>query len=138
MAVAREVDASRFYLALAAAINKPGLKKLFRKLAEEELEHKARLELEIMKTGRVVDTRNTPTGLIGAKSDYSRLDFEVGFKDILMMGIQKEQASIQLYTDLAERVTDPDSREILLALAVEETSHKGRFQAELTRAFKSK
>jgi len=138
IAVAREVDANRFYLALAGAVNKPESKKVFEELAEEELEHKAKLELEIMKRGRVVDTRNEPQGLNEEQFDYDKLDFKVGYKDILQMGIQKEQASIQFYTDLANRVTNSESREMLLTLAAEETTHKLRFQAALSRAFRHK
>ena len=138
MAVAREMDAYRFFMALASAVKRPGLKKAFIRLADEELEHKAKLELEIMKTGRVVDTRNEPAGLSGEKIDYSKLDFEIGYKDILQMGIQKEMASIQFYTELAERVTNSATRGILLELAAEETTHKLRFQKELSRAVKGK
>ncbi len=62
MAVAREVDANRFYLALAERVENPRIRKVFEKLAAEELEHKAKIELEIMKTGRVVNEDRTPAG----------------------------------------------------------------------------
>ena len=68
MAVAREVDANRFYLALAARAENPRIKKIFEKLAAEELEHKAKIELEIMKTGRVVKDDQNP-GRIPRQTD---------------------------------------------------------------------
>ena len=54
LAVAREEDAHIFLMALAARMVNPEMRKVFEELAAEELEHKARLELEIIKTGRVV------------------------------------------------------------------------------------
>jgi rubrerythrin len=138
MAVAREVDANRFYLALAARSRKPHIRKIFEQLAVEELEHKAKLELEIMKTGRVVNTRKTPLGLRYDQPDYNPPDFEIDYKDILLIGIQKEEASFRLYTDLAKMATGTDARETLLAIAREETEHKQRFQAVFEHLFKSK
>lgn len=136
MAVAREVDANRFYLALAARSQKPHIRKIFEQLAAEELEHKAKIELEIMKTGRVVNTHKTPLGLRYDQPDDTPHDFEIAYKDILLIGIQKEEASFRLYTDLAGMTTDHDSKQTLLAIAQEEAEHKVRFQAVFEQLFK--
>jgi rubrerythrin len=128
MAVAREVDANRFYEALAARSKDPHIRNIFLELAAEELEHKAKLELEIMKTGRVVDASKTPAGLKDDQQDYSPIVLNIDFKDILLMGVQKEEASFRLYVDLAAMATDHDSKEMLLAIAEEEAGHKLRFQ----------
>jgi len=138
LAVAREVDANRFYLALAARVQNPHIRKLFEELAAEELEHKAQLELEIMKTGRVVNTHKTSLELQDDQPDYTPPEFEIDYKDILLMGIQKEDASFRLYVDLAGRVADHNSRETLLALAEEEARHKLRFQVEFDQVSKGK
>ena len=128
MAVAREVDASRFYEALAARSVNPHIQKIFLELAAEELEHKAKLELEIMKTGRVVHTDKTPSGFRDDPDQDSPIEFDIDFKNILLMGIQKEEASFRLYVDLAAMTTDHSSKETLLAIAEEEAGHKLRFQ----------
>ncbi|MFH1369675.1 MAG: ferritin family protein [Planctomycetota bacterium] len=138
MAVAREVDANRFYLALAARSKKPRIRRIFEQLAAEELEHKAKLELEIMKTGRVVNTHKPPVGLRYDQPDYTPHDFEIDYKDILLIGIQKEEASIRLYTDLAGMATDANAKETLLAIAREEAEHKLRFEAVFEHLFKGK
>lgn len=44
MAVAREVDANRFYLALATRFKKPRYKDILLALAREEAEHKLRFQ----------------------------------------------------------------------------------------------
>jgi rubrerythrin len=138
LAVAREVDANRFYLAIAALVQNPHIQKIFEELAAEELEHKALLELEIMKTGRVVNTHKTPLGLQDDQPDYAQPEFDIDYKDILLMGMQKEEASFRLYVEMAGMADDHDSKETLLALAQEEAKHKLRFQVELDRAFKDK
>jgi rubrerythrin len=138
LAVAREVDANRFYLALAARVQNPHIQKLFEELAAEELEHKAQLELEIMKTGRVVNTHKTSLELQDDQPDYTPPEFEIDYRDILLMGIQKEDASFRLYVDLAGMVADHNSKETLLALAEEEAKHKLRFQTEFDQVSKGK
>ncbi len=138
MAVAREVDANRFYLALAARSSKPDIRRIFEQLAAEELEHKAKLELEIMKTGRVVKTHKTPLGLRYDRPDYTSSDFDIDYKDILLIGIQKEEASVRLYTDLAGMATNENSRQTLVELAREENEHKQRFQAVFEYLFRGK
>ncbi|MGD0596624.1 MAG: ferritin family protein [Sedimentisphaerales bacterium] len=131
MAVAREVDANRFYLVLAERVENPRIRRIFEMLAAEELEHKAKIELEIMKTGRVVNKDKTPAGFKNDRADYVPPEIEMDYKDILLMGMQKEEASIRLYVDMAEMISDAHSKEILLALAQEEVGHKLRFQTVL-------
>jgi len=128
MAVAREVDANRFYLVLAERVENPRIRRIFEMLAAEELEHKAKIELEIMKAGRVVNKDKTPAGFKNDRADYVPPEIGMDYKDILLMGMQKEEASIRLYVDMAEMISDAHSKEILLALAQEEVGHKQRFQ----------
>jgi rubrerythrin len=52
------------------------------------------------------------------------------YKDMLMLGIEKEEASFRTYVNLAPSVHDQESREVLLALAQEEVKHKLRFETE--------
>ena len=131
MAVAREVDAIKFYTVLAARAQSPHIRGVFEVLAAEEMEHKTRLELEIMKTGRVVDTQKVPAGLKDDAPDYVPPELDIDYKDILLMGMQKEDASFRLYMDLAGMINNSSSRETLIALAQEEAGHKLRFQVEL-------
>lgn len=131
-AVAREVEAYHFYMALADRVKRPEIRRVFEDLAKEELEHKAQLELEIMKTGKsvlVVDEK-TPD----SKEDYivssDNLPLDMEYKDILMLGIEKEKASFRTYVNLLPSIQDEESREVLLAIAEEEVKHKLRFELE--------
>ena len=139
LAIARELDAYRFYRALAARAEKPEMGKVFEVLAEEELEHKAKLDLELMKSGKVVETSQEAT-LIEDEQDLE--DFEstldIDYKDMLILGMQKEEAAFRFYVDLVARITNQGSRETLLALAQEEVKHKLRFEVEYDEALKQK
>jgi len=54
-AISREVEARNFYLSLAERVGDAQLSGILRVLADEELEHKAKLEMEFMKSGIAVD-----------------------------------------------------------------------------------
>lgn len=131
LAVAREEDAHIFLMALAARMVNPDMRKVFEELAAEELEHKAKLELEIVKTGRIVT--ESKKKLYFEANDYAEdvgSEIDMDYKDLLTMAMQKEESSFRLYVDLASRVTDEDAYETLLALAEEEVRHKMRFEME--------
>ena len=133
-AIAREIDASEFYMELSGQMENPAIRSLFEELANEELEHKARLELELMKEGMVAKTEGRITG-VGA-SDFM-MDGEVrrdmSLKDALALSIEKEKRSFRFYTRLAGIVTDEAMVETLMSLAEEEARHMVRFETEYER-----
>lgn len=138
LAIAREEDANKFFLILAARSERPEIRKVFEELAAEELDHKAKLELEVMKSGRVVTATekfelNTNDD---AGTDIPKLDMD--YKDMLILGMQKEDSSFRLYVDLAARVSSEEAYETLLALAEEEVKHKIRFEMEYENLLKTK
>jgi len=130
-AIAREVEAHHFYLAMAERVENPAMRKMFEDLAGEELEHKAKLELEVMKLGRTVATEQRP----GRPSDEYILSdgtalLDMEFKDVLLLAMEKEDAAFRIYVNLVEHAPDEESREMLLSLAQQEVKHKLRFEAE--------
>jgi rubrerythrin len=130
-AISREVEAYHFYLALAGRVKSRQMRKVFEDLAKEELEHKAKLELEVIKTGRTVSTKLKPGR---PESDYIISDdpsqLDIDYKDMLLLGMEKEESSFRIYVDLAAKVCDEESRGVLLSLAEEEVKHKLRFEKE--------
>jgi rubrerythrin len=136
VAIAREEEANRFFLILAARARNDEMRKVFEEFAAEELEHKAKLELEVMKTGKVLTTTKNLEYEDEADTKASGTRLDMDYKDMLIMGMQKEEASFRFYVDLAARVTDEDSKETLLALAQEEVKHKLRFEMEYDNLLK--
>ncbi|MHC4111390.1 MAG: ferritin family protein, partial [Planctomycetota bacterium] len=109
LAIAREEDANQFYLALAARVQRPEMRKVFEELAAEELEHKAKLELEVMKTGRVVTAMQDVDIGVERAIGFKKADLDMDYKDVLIIAMQKEESAFKLYVDLAGRVTNEDS-----------------------------
>ena len=130
-AISREVEAYHFYLALARRVDTEQMRKVFEELAQEELEHKAKLELEIIKTGKTV-TEELPPARPDSEyiisDDPSQLDMD--YKDVLMLGMEKEEAAFRTYVNLLANINNEESREVLLAIAEEEVKHKLRFETE--------
>jgi len=130
-AIARELEAYNFYTALADRVKSPEIAEVFRELAKEELEHKAKLELEVLKMGR---TLLPAEKTLIPDHEYILLDvdaaLDMDYKDILMLGMEKEEASFRTYVNLLASVDNEESREVLLALAEEEVKHKLRFETE--------
>ena len=125
-AIAREIEANKLFLALAERVDNAAIRKVLEDLAKEELEHKEKLELEMMKLGHVV---NEPgKGLIP--------EHDMDYKDILLLGIEKEDAAFRMFVDLIGHVKDEASRELLLELAEEEVKHKMRFEYEYNALLK--
>jgi rubrerythrin len=138
LAIAREEDSHIFMIALAARMVNPEMRKVFEELAAEELEHKARLELEVIKTGRVVT--DSKKKLYYETNDYAEdvgSEIDMDYKDMLTMAMQKEESTFRLYVDLAARITNEDAYETFLALAEEEVRHKMRFEMEYDNLLKT-
>ena len=131
-AISKEVEAYYFFLALAGRVEDPKMRQVFEDLAAEELEHKAKLELEILKTGRTLPEQQIPPGR--PESDYiisdNDLPLDLDYNDMLLLGIEKEEAAFRMFVNLIPTVQDEESREVLLALAEEEIRHKLRFENE--------
>ncbi|MHC4691682.1 MAG: ferritin family protein [Planctomycetota bacterium] len=138
LAITREEIANRLFLELAARARNPEIRKVFEELADEELEHKAKLELEIMKTGKVMKESQKP--LFRERIDKGEPDswVDMDYKDMLLLGIQKEDAAFRFYVKLAANARDEDSYETLMALAEQEIKHKLRFEMEYEKLLKTK
>ena len=132
--VFKEKQANRFYLAMAERVADPAIRRIFEELAAEELEHKAKLELELMKIGKVVDTAFKDEGF--DSSDYVHSDspeIDMDFMDVLALAIEKEDAAFRLYVNMVAQAYSQESRDLLLAMAQEEVRHKLRFETERDR-----
>jgi rubrerythrin len=131
-AIGHEIKAYQLYTDLSKMMITPEIRELCKELAKEELEHKAKLEKESAKRGELVSGVNL--------SKYKVLNSDVNiFKnriEMFMFAIKKEQASIQLYQDLAAIVKNEDSRQLFQWLAQQESEHKRRFGSEYKNCLK--
>jgi rubrerythrin len=135
-AISREVEANVFYNILSQYIDDAQVRDICNELASEELEHKARLELEIMKLGIVVKS-SAAVGQ-GSRTLPKPLDYMVeiakamrlGLPELILWAMEKEKTSFRLYIDMLGMVEDKESRQTIMELAEEEARHKMRFELE--------
>ena len=130
LAVAREVDAYKVFTRLAERVEDQQLKEFFKALAGEELEHKSRLEFELMKLGVVVPSFQEITAEELSEYDTGRSLVDLSYKEILLFAIDKERKSLRLYVELAAMAKYKSSREMLISLAENEAMHEARFEAQ--------
>jgi len=137
-AINREIEANVFYNLLSQYIDEVHIRTICNELAGEELEHKARLELEIMKLGRTVK----PAAARKADESLPKpLDYmvnmakviQLSLPEILIFAMEKEKAAFSFYVNSLATVTDPQCRQTILDLAEEEARHKIRFELEYDR-----
>jgi rubrerythrin len=136
-AISREVEANEFYTLLADRVRNPAMAELLLEFAKEELEHKAKLELEVMKRGKVV-TEAAREAEAKKLADFKMADYmvdvgdqlDMDYEDLLLLAMKKEKVSFRLYVDLAAMVNDEESHEVLVSLAEEEARHKVQCEIE--------
>ncbi|MHC4221402.1 MAG: ferritin family protein, partial [Planctomycetota bacterium] len=124
-AVFREAQAYQLYMYMAEHATGPEMSKVCESFAKEELAHKAKLKIEVSKIGAVVTDLNVSDYVMAARDPI-----EMDYAELLVFAMNGEQKSFELYSDLAKRVEDEQSRKLLLSLAQDEVEHKQRFEVE--------
>ncbi len=129
-AIDNEIKAYKFYTDLAAKMKNPEMKKVFLDFAAEEQNHKKLLE----------DTKKEKTvNLSGEQiADLKIAEFTVvveptvdmDYQAALILAMQKEKESFQLYNSIANLVTNAANKQLFQFLAQQEAKHKLRFELE--------
>ncbi|OQA91083.1 MAG: Rubrerythrin [Elusimicrobia bacterium ADurb.Bin231] len=131
--ISRETEANVFYNLLSQYVQDSQISQLCKELAGEELEHRARLELEITKLGRTSKASDSkgnpnlmPLDYMVNMSDIIHMDYE----DLLILAMRKEKESFRFYVELLSLVSNNPLREVIIELAEEEARHKIRFEIQ--------
>jgi rubrerythrin len=128
-AIQGEIESHRLYTRAVALVEAEEVKETLRQLAQEELGHKTILEQMLANPGRVrLRVRQLQQAPI---EDYRLADHlvveplgpESTFQDVCIFASRKEQASYELYLDLAEQ-NDGEIQDLFQAMAKEELRHK--------------
>jgi rubrerythrin len=130
-AIAREIEASEFYTALAAKMQVPALKQAFLDFAKEEQGHRAKLEA--VKRGEYSFGAAAQELMGLGLADYlvsAEPTPDMSYAEALVLAMKKEKAAFKLYTHLASVAKDDALRNLFLSLATEEAKHKLRFEVE--------
>lgn len=125
LALDKEKQAFEFYKDAAKRVMDTNGKMLFELFAIEEQKHIARLEFELIKSGKT--TPQTEDLLSLDDLDFI-VEITLGTKDIyldiLSGAIQKEHEAFKLYMNLLVLVDSAETRNVLEALIEEEIRHK--------------
>ena len=128
-AIAREMEANKLYTDLAVRIDNPAMRKVLEDFAEEELEHKKKLEA--VKAGKIL-LKHEEVGNLDI-ADYvmgGEPRTDMSYSDVLIFAMKKEKLAYKLYLDLAEKMRNRQLKDMFLLLAQEEAQHKLRFELE--------
>lgn len=130
-AIKDEQRAADLYAGLAKKSRNKEIRNVFEQFSGEELGHKKKLE-KIKAGGEIrLHTAKIEDMKIG---DYlvevSTSRDDLSYQDALIVAMKEEKAAFKLYSDLAARTDDAETRGVLLMLAQEEAKHKLRFEIE--------
>ncbi len=126
-AIRKEADAATAYR-IAADRSRPGVKQFFEELAEEEMNHKRKLEkFDLKKLGKVKLKETKGLG-ISERIDDIPFGPDLTYEELLRLAIKNEEKSQHLYLSTSKLVTDPHLKKLLLVLAQEESTHKERLE----------
>ncbi len=126
-AIRKEADAATAYH-IAADRARPGIKKFFEELAEEEEKHQKKLEGFDLKKISQMTLKETKGLGIGEKMEDIPFGPELTYDGLLRAAMKNEEKSQKLYESTAKLVTDPSLKKLLLILAQEESIHKERLE----------
>ena len=131
LAAHKEQDARDFYLKSAKRVKDDCGREMFESLADEEMNHlkMVRRTYESLSGGKgwvefaEAAAATKPKALRGRKSPREQVGARTTETDALLLAIQAENDSFDLYTEQAKRVTDPAGKQMYHYLAQAERRH---------------
>lgn len=129
-AIDREEEAAEFYRDLATRMARAHMHDVFLQFADEEMGHKAKLEMIKRGDFAMRPRQEIPDLKIGDYLVSVEPNEVMDYQGALLVAMKKEKAAFKLYTDLAASTADEQVGELFLALAQEEAKHKLRFELE--------
>ncbi len=129
-AIEKEIEASEFYKSISELSKRPNTKQMFEEFAREELKHKKLLES--INENTPLDTPSQKTVDLKISDYLVDISFkpDIGYQDALIIAMKREEKSVKLYNDLAEKIIDEKAQKLLKFMAEEEAKHKLKLEIE--------
>ncbi|MEI6126516.1 MAG: ferritin family protein [Pseudomonadota bacterium] len=127
-AIEREQEAVKFYQELQAMVHFQKRKELLKEFEDMEKGHVH--ALENIRNG-ITAMREMPKTQGLKASDYlvvPQPSAAMSCQDSIIIAMKREEAAMQLYTDLANLFGEPDIKQLFQQLAAEEQKHKLHFE----------
>ncbi|CAB1064962.1 hypothetical protein D1BOALGB6SA_9759 [Olavius sp. associated proteobacterium Delta 1] len=127
-AIEKELEAAEFYTHISQEEAFSGAGRMFEEFAQEERKHQQLLQ-DFKAGGLAASMEDYQFKWI---SDIKRSDYVVdseysrgmGYSDILMLAMKREEKALQLYNDFLEKADSEESRTLFKVLCQEEAKHK--------------
>ncbi|MDM8550184.1 ferritin family protein [Desulfobacterales bacterium HSG2] len=131
-AIEKEKEAADFYEAASEEESMSGVREMFKEFSQEERKHQAMLEkLETDGIDKGISEYKFKWITDLKRSDYV-LDTEykkgMGYNDILMVAIKREEKALKLYNALQEKSEPEDMKKLFKVLCQEEAKHKNNLE----------
>ena len=129
-AIDGEQEAVDAYTTASEMVTAANVKEMLLGLARQEQMHKKKLES--IDRERVADTAivNVPDLRIADFMDDVTVTADMGYQDILMVAMKREEKAHNLYTTLASNTDDAELKKVFELLAQEEAGHKLALEKE--------
>jgi rubrerythrin len=128
-AISGEIKAYELYMDMAAMVENQWICKSIEGMAQEELQHQAKLKA--VKARKIALKREEVDDLgIADTIENIKPQENMDYRELLMFAIKKENVSHGLYSRLALIFPEPELKDIFLKLAKEEAEHKRRFEMQ--------
>ena len=127
-AIERELEAVKFYHDLQGMVPLKARQEMLRELEDMEKGHVKSLEGFRNGTIRFTESPKVENMKI---SDYlveAKPAPDMSYQDIIITAMKREQAAVQLYSDLANLSADAAVKQLFLNLTAEEAKHKLKFE----------
>ncbi len=128
LAIEREVEAYTFYRAISDKAKDKNLKSIFKKLAEEEQEHRRTLEEFLTKTSDIMHFSESKDYKIVDALLTPSLTADIKPVEGIVIAIKNELEAMQMYTQLANASTEAAQKNVFLELASMERGHKSKLE----------
>jgi rubrerythrin len=127
-AIEREQEAVKFYHDLQGMVLFKARQEMLRELEDMEKGHVKTLEGIRKGSTKITESPKVQNMKI---SDYlveAKPAADMSYQDIIITAMKREEASVQLYTDLANLSADAAVKQLFLNLTAEEAKHKLKFE----------
>jgi len=126
----KERESVRFYDDLAKKIENPALKEVILSMADQERKHEKLLRRLTPKNMQVLAGAAQPDMKISNYIVDVEPSKDLSYREILIIGMKREEKACALYADLEARAADAATRKLFTLLKGEELRHKATLERE--------
>lgn len=128
-AINDEIESYEFYSSAAEKVKTQSVKDIFKKLAEDEKNHKVYLEEFLNSKAENITVVNDEDYAIAEEiEDDIALTTDMSFVDAIKLAIKKEETAMKKYKGLADICSNEEIKNIFLGLCDMEQMHKCRLE----------